>query len=146
MDKQRILNTSFAAAAAVNGVALLLVIVVVWLLGALLPVRYGGFVEKMAFAVGAGAMAFGLRHLVRKVLVPRMFEPGPVDPELLAEFRDHRSVVMMVWWGGIILGLLCLTFPLELIREGAAFALVAALIVMSREKILVEYYLLKTED
>ncbi len=145
MDKQRIMNTSFAAAAAVNGVALLTVIVVVWLLGAL-PVTYGGFVEKLAFAVGAGAMAFGLRQLARKVLVPRMFAPGPVDPELLAEFRDHRSVVMYVWWGGILLGLLCLTFPLELMREGAAFALVPALIVLSREKILVEYYLLKTEE
>ncbi len=145
MDKQRILNTSFAAAAAVNGVSLVTVIVVVWLLGAL-PVTYGGFVEKFAFAVSGGAMAFGLRQLVRKVLVPRMFEPGPVDPELLAEFRDHRSVVVFVWWGGIILGLLCLTFPLELIREGAAFALAASLIVLSREKILVEYYLLKTEE
>jgi len=78
--------------------------------------------------------------------VPRMFEPGPIDPEILAEFKEFRSIVLFVWWGGIILGLLCLTFPLELIREGAAFALVAALIVMSREKILVEYYLLKTEE
>ncbi len=145
MEKQRVLNTSFAATAAVNGVALLTVTIVVWLLGAL-PVTYGGFVEKFAFAVGAGAMAFGLRQLVRKVLVPRMFEAGPVDPGLLAEFRDHRSVVMSVWWGGIIVGLLCLTFPLELIREGAAFALVAALLVLSREKILLEYYLLKTEE
>ncbi len=146
MDKQRILNTSIAAAAAVNVVALLMVIVVVWLLGALLPLSYGGFVEKLAFAVAAGAMAFGLRRLVRKALVPRMFEPGPVDPELLEEFKEHRSVVMLSWWGGIVLGLLCLAFPLELIREGAAFALAAALIVLSREKILVEYYLLKTED
>lgn len=146
MDKQRILNTSVAAAAVVNGLALLLVIVVVWVLGGLLPTAYGGIMEKMGFAIAAGSLAFGLRHLVRKVLVPRMFEPGPVDPEILAEFKDHRPVVMLVWWGGIILGLLCLTFPLELIREGAAFALVAALIVMSREKILVEYYLLKTEE
>ena len=146
MDKQRILNTSFAAAAAVNGLALFLVIVVVWLFGGLLPTTYGGIIEKLAFAVFAGALAFGLRHLVRKVLVPRMFEPGPVDPELLEEFKEHRAVVMLVWWGGILTGLVCLTFPLELIREGAAFALAAALIVMSREKILVEYYLLKTED
>ena len=146
MDGQRILNTSVAAAAAVNGVALLTVIVVVGLLGALLPVTYGGIVEKLAFAVGAGTAAFGLRRLVRKTLVPRMFAPGPVDPELLEEFKEHRSVVMLSWWGGIVLGLLCLAFPLELIREGAAFALAAALIVLSREKILVEYYLLKTED
>ncbi|MDH3228242.1 MAG: hypothetical protein OEN55_00455 [Alphaproteobacteria bacterium] len=146
MDKQRILNTSFAAAAAVNGIALLMVIVVVWLLGALLPVTYGGFVEKLAFTVAAGTAAFGLRRLVRKIIVPRVFAPGPVDPEMLAEFKEHRSTVMLVWWGGIILGLLCLAFPLELIREGAAFALAAALVVLSREKILVEYYLLKTED
>ena len=146
MDKQRILNTSVAAAAAVNGVALLMVIIVVWLLGALLPVTYGGIVEKLAFAVAAGTMAFGLRWLVRKVLVPRIFAPGAVDPDLLEEFKEHRSVVMLVWWGGIILGMSCLTFPLELIREGAGFALAAALIVLSREKILVEYYLLKTED
>lgn len=146
MDKQRILNTSFAAAAVVNGVALVTVIVVVWLLGSSLPVSYGGIVEKIVFGVAGGGMAFGLCRLVRKVLVPRMFEPGPVDPDLLAEFKEHRSVVMLVWWGGIIMGLACLTFPLELIREGAAFALVAALIVFSREKILVEYYLLKTEE
>jgi hypothetical protein len=146
MDKQRILNTSVAAAAAANGLALLVVIVVVWLLGGLLPVAYGGIVEKLAFVVAAGAMAFGLRRLVRKFLVPRMFEPGPVDPEILDEFKEHRSVVMLTWWGGIILGVLCLAFPLELIREGAAFALAAALLVLSREKILVEYYLLKTED
>ena len=145
MDKQRILNTSVAAAAAVNGVAILTVIIVVWLLGAL-PVTYGGFVEKLAFAVAAAALALGLRQLVRKVLVPRMFSPGPVDPEILAEFKEHRLVVLYVWWGGIILGLLCLAFPLELIREGAAFPLAAVLLVLSREKILVEYYLLKTED
>jgi hypothetical protein len=111
MDKQRILNTSIAAAAVVNCISLLMVIVVVWLLGALLPVSYGGFVEKLAFAVAAGAMAFGLRRLVRKVLVPRMFEPGPVDPELLEEFREHRPVVMFTWWAGVILGVPARTDP-----------------------------------
>ena len=146
MDKQRILNTSITAAVAVNGIALLTVIVVVWLLGALLPVTYGGIVEKLAFGMAAGAIAFGVRRLARKVILPRMFEPGPVDPELLEEFKEHRPVVMLTWWGGVILGLLCLAFPLELIREGAAFALAAALIVLSREKILVEYDLLRTED
>ena len=87
MDKQRILNTSVAAAAAVNGVALLMVIIVVWLLGALLPVTYGGIVEKLAFAVAAGTLAFGLRRLVRKVLVPRIFAPGPVTPSLVRPSR-----------------------------------------------------------
>lgn len=146
MDKQRILNVSIAATALATGLALALVIVVVWLLGGLLPVAYGGVVEILLFAAAAGGMAFGLRQLVRKFVVPRMFEPGPVDPEILQEYREYRSQVMLVWWIGLALGISALAFPLELIRPGSAFALIAAVLVVSREKALVEYYLLKTEE
>jgi hypothetical protein len=146
VDKQRILNVSIAATALATGLALALVIVVVWLLGGLLPVAYGGVVEILLFAAAAGGMAFGLRQLVRKFVVPRMFEPGPVDPEILQEYREYRSQVMLVWWIGLALGISALAFPLELIRPGSAFALIAAVLVVSREKALVEYYLLKTEE
>ena len=146
MEQQRIWNVSIAATALATGAALALVIVVVGLLGGLLPVAYGGIVEILLFTAAAGGLAFGLRQLLRKFVVPRMFEPGPVDPEILQEYKEYRSQVMLIWWVGLALGIFALAFPLEMIRPGSAFALVAAVLVVSREKAMVEYYLLKTEE
>lgn len=146
MDKQRILNTSIAATALATGAALATVIVAVWLLGGRLPVAYGGIVEILLFAAVAGGLAFGLRRLLRKVVVPRMFEPGPVDPEIIQEYREYRGQVTLIWWLGLALAIFAFAFPLEVIRPGSAIALIVAILVLSREKPMVEYYLLKTEE
>lgn len=146
MDESRIYQTSLVAGLIVHGLALLLAIVAVGILGGLLPVSRGGIVEAPLFAIAAGGMAFGLRQVVRKTVMPRMFEPGPIDPEILEEYKPFRTHVMLIWSAVLAGGLLLMAFPLEIIREGSAFAFGAAILVMSQDKSVVEYYLLKTEE
>lgn len=146
MDESRIYQTSLVAGLIVHGLALLLAIIVVGILGGLLPVSRGGIVEVPLFAIAAGGMAFGMRRLIRKVVIPRMFESGPIDPEILEEYKPFRNHVLLIWSAVLGGGLLVLAFPLEIIREGSAFAFAAAILVMSQDKSVVEYYLLKTEE
>lgn len=146
MDKQRILNTSIAGVAVLNGLALLVVWLTVKLFGWMIPYFVPLFVEMFILAIFAAGLAFGLRRLLRRVVFPRWLGHRPLDRELLPEFQPYRNMVLFTWWSGILLGMFGLLFILELIRPGTGLPFVAAAAMLGQEKGLLEYYILKTES
>ncbi len=145
MDKQRILNTSIAAVAVVNLVGLVVVWLVVKLVGGILPAT-AWWIEAIIFVLAAAGLAFGVRRLARRVIFPRWLGGRPIDRELIPRFQPFRTLVLVTWWGGILLGMFGLVFILEIIREGSGLAFVAAVAMLGQEKTLLEYYILKSES
>lgn len=146
MDKQRILNISIAAVAIVNGLGLLSVWLVVMVIGTIMPAAAAGWIEAIVFVLAAGGLAFGLRRLARRVVFPRWLGDRPLDRRLISEFQPFRTLILVTWWAGLILGMFGLVFILEIIREGSGLAFVAAVAMLGQEKMLLEYYILKTES
>ena len=146
MDERRVMFVSFAAAGLVLATAFVAALVIGLAIGAVMPRWALGYLQGIVFAIVAFTLGLLLRKFARQTLLPRIAGPRPVDRDLLPLLQPHRSTIAKIWFLVICLGVLILSIPAELMAAQATIVMIGIVLPMMREKILIELYLLKTED